>query len=209
LGKKHNLPVGSSIGPARHEIMLAHQQYDQHKKAISTKSILEIREMIHPDYISGIIEGDGCITLGCLQRKGFSYPRFSASFSLVLEEGGQFLLHVVAKYFLDDRPYIARDKIKASCYYRTSRRPVLEALSEHLFSHPVYFKRKEASCLALILPIWDLTRLPFSGGVPAISEEKACQIVKQIYASGKGVLRRKKPLEQVLREFSFWYSRAC
>ena len=151
---------------------------------------------MHPDYISGIIEGDGCITLGCLQRKGRSHPRFTAAFKLVIEEGGELLLHVVSKYFFDERPYIARDRVAASSYYHTSRRSVLTSINEHLLSHPVFFKRKEARCLAEILSVWDITRTPES-----ISEERAQQIVKQIYAiSGvTTVLRRKKSLEQVLQ----------
>jgi len=59
-----------------------------------------------------------------------------------------------------------------------------------------------------------MTRLP---GRPAVPEKRVAQIVKQIYATGsnrkrKGneggegpKARRKKSLEQVLGEISFWY----
>lgn len=216
---KHNLPPGSSIGAARDQIADAHRKYELYKEHMLQKTTSELRSEadLHPDYISGIIEGDGCITLGCLQRRGLSFPRFTASFKIVMEEGGELLLHVVAKYFFDDRPYIARDRVKASCYYHTSRRSVLTSVSEHLVSHPVFFKRKEAHCLAEILSVWDLTRAP--AGQPSISESKVRQIVKQIYATGtlrdglRGpfggarVSRRKKSLEQVLEELSLWYSK--
>jgi hypothetical protein len=212
--EKHNLPLGSSIGAAREQIAEAHRKYELHKQQTLQKTASELAALrLNPDYISGIIEGDGCITLGCLQRKGLSFPRFSASFKIVIEEGGELLLHVVAKYFFDDRPYIARDRVKASSYYHTSRRSVLTSISEHLVSHPVLFKRKEAHCLAEILSVWDITRQP-----ALISENKVRQIVKQIYATGtlrnirvasgaKPASRRKKSLEQVLNELSVWYSK--
>lgn len=221
--KRHKLEVDSSKGSAKLEIMEAHKRYEQYKQVIKAKSATELKALIPPEYLSGLIEGDGCITLGCLQRKGITYPRFTASFKIVIEDGGESLLQVVATYLNDDRPYIARDRVKASWYYHTSRLPILTVISEHLARYPVYFKQQQAECLAEVLSVWEKSRLPLTHSSNALAaressleeqesgtalsiEEVHC-LIRRIYACGTSAQRRKKNLEPVLKEVSIWFER--
>jgi hypothetical protein len=117
---RHNFHLSASIGTARSEIdsasFMHERRYNMLRDTIRTSSrcaraSTESRSKafgLTPHYLSGIIQGDGCINVGVLTRHKRCYPRFTASFKLSCEQGSPPLLEVVACVFGDMKPYIAR-----------------------------------------------------------------------------------------------------
>lgn len=201
--KRHGFELGSSVNAAQYEKIEAHNQYQNHKQ--KTKLVNCATYIRNPEYISGIIEGDGCITLGILNRNQLSFPRFTASLKVVVEDGGQLLLEVIAQYFGETKPYIAKDAKKKAWYYHSSKYEILKKLYDHCKRYPILESKKQVDCLGHILSVWERSRLPI-GSTDGLKLEEATQIAMKIYDTSRDLARRKKSLEKVLFEIAAWYS---
>jgi LAGLIDADG endonuclease len=200
--KRHNFNVNASVNAAQSEIIGAHNQYENHKQKI--KLINCATYVQNPEYISGIIEGDGCISLGISNLNKSSFPRFTAYFSVVVEDGGQLLLEIVAQYFGDLNPYITRVAKKKAWSYQSHNRKVLKNVYDHCKRYPVLGSEKLIDCLADVLSVWDKNHL-LLGSTGRLTLKEATRIATKIYETSPDPTRRKKSLQQVISEIAACY----
>ena len=191
----------ASIDAAQDEISLAHKQYEA-QKAVVYFSIEITSNQPALYYVSGWIEGDGCLTFVLRLRNGKCFPRVIARLHLCTEDGGQRLLHVFAAVFEDNLTKTSKQQTERLWNYSTYRRITLEQLFTHLQSYPVQKAEANVECLKLVVDHWDAC-ISVRGST-GISCDLAKHITTKIYEATPAI-RRKRPLLQVLREVVSWY----
>ena len=141
--QRHGFSIGSSVlkAPAR-EAKMAYEKLElETMQKIKEKSFL-----ISGEYISGVISGDGFFTVYIRKNEKTKrfIPRFDIRFGVTVGEKEKLMLEVVAYYFSDLKPYIAKSKKKASYAY-VSHVEVIPRLLNHSQKYPIllFSKRKE------------------------------------------------------------------
>jgi LAGLIDADG endonuclease len=102
----------------------------QSKVALEKKSDSDIGlpkfKQISGDYISGLIEGDGCLTYHVRVNK--RSVSFEASLRITVEKGGFLILEVIASYFGDKTKFHLKSSRSkgGACVYWSSNKEVLK-----------------------------------------------------------------------------------
>nr|YP_009710007.1 putative LAGLIDADG homing endonuclease [Coleochaete scutata]QFU80112.1 putative LAGLIDADG homing endonuclease [Coleochaete scutata] len=188
--ERHGIVVGSSIGTARKTEI--YKQYEEHIK--KTKLAMKKSQLqLNPSYISGLIEGDGCLCSFIIRQNGFCIPRFQNAFSFTIEKEGVFLLDVIAYYFKDNRPYFYKQPNAIS--YTIRRPEIHQNLIDHFNHAPVFGS----------LPQIEMFKTIHGIKARKLDYAEAVKLATMIYEKSSRNGRKKKSLEEVIEDFKKYF----
>lgn len=170
-----------------------YRDYQEH--VLQTQAAIAAQRLpIRGEYISGLIDGDGCVSfhIGPSPRS-FS---FSCYFSLSVDKGASLLLEVFCSYFQDD--FERKSKLKsfqptgkAAIVYSTQNKGVLQKLASHAEKYPMLGKGPQIQVLHVFL---GMSQADFR------DKTQVRNLIKLIYQNSPDRRTRKRALDEFLLE---------
>jgi hypothetical protein len=186
---RHNFAHNASLDMSSDLMAEINTAYKEHQR-VTRLSINN--ETLKPsgEYISGIIDGDGCISceISIHPINTNIRPRFTLRVSFSAEQGSELLLEVIA-YLFDAKPIIRPAwKGKAIVYSAASRAALLRIL-DHITRFPVVGKQPQSVMLRETLRLNTSTK--------RMTYKEACNHAKLIYDTSSPRGKRHKSLSEV------------
>lgn len=128
---RHSFDQGSTRGMAKGKMLKIYDEFFTSCQLSIDSQIQGLRSSLNSDYISGIIDGNGCLFISKGRR----------SFSINFANGNEQVLLEIARYFQDREPRFSLESGSQS--YRANRKEVIKQINDHLKTSPLLLSKED------------------------------------------------------------------